>query len=205
MKKFDIHIHSCYSDGMNSPSEIVSYSKKIGLSGIAITDHNEIQGSLKAMKFKDENFFIISGIEISSKDGHILALGIEEKISPLLSAEETIERVHELGGLAIAAHPYDFFRGGVRDLIFKLKFDAIEIENGHTLYSTKKPLDIKKANLPLVGGSDAHSLDEIGNVSILVPENENLINAIKNNSVEILSKRNKIRTIGNFLKRRIRF
>ncbi|MEM2918362.1 MAG: PHP domain-containing protein [Candidatus Altiarchaeota archaeon] len=205
MQIFDIHIHSNYSDGVNSPEEIVRYAKKIGLSGIAITDHNEIRGSLKAMKFQDKNFNVIPGIEISAIEGHILALYVKEKISALLSAEETIEIIHKLGGIAIAAHPYDFFRGGVRDLIFKLKFDAIEIENGHTLYSTKKPSEIKKSNLPLVGGSDAHSLDEIGSVSILVPENENLVDAIKNNSVEILSKRSKIKTIGNFLKRRIRF
>jgi hypothetical protein len=187
---------------VNSPEEIVNYAKKIGLSGIAITDHNEIKGSLESLKFQTKNFSIIPGIEISSKDGHILALGIKEIIERDLSAKETVERIHELGGLAIATHPYDFFRGGVGDLIFKIKFDAIEVENGHSLHSYKNILQIaKEIGTSIIGGSDAHCLDEIGGVVIKVSEKyKNPMDAIRNSDVEVISRRSKVRILKNYLK-----
>lgn len=204
MKKFDIHIHSYYSDGVNSPAEIVSYAKKLGLDGIAITDHNEIEGSLEALKFQNENFLVIPGIEVSAKEGHIVALGIKEIIPEKLSAEETIERIHKLGGIAIAAHPYDFLRGGVRDLVLKINFDAVEVENGHTIRSKKNVLEIAKKNsLPISGGSDAHCLDEIGLVTIEIPEKyKSPIDAIKNRDLQVISKTSKVKILKNFVKRK---
>jgi len=86
MKRFDIHIHSNYSDGANSVEEIVEHAESIGLDGIAITDHNEIQGSLKALEFSSENFRVIPGIEISAMEGHIIGLNIEELIRRDLTA-----------------------------------------------------------------------------------------------------------------------
>ncbi len=206
MKKFDIHVHSYYSDGINSPAELVSHAKKLGLDGIAITDHNEIEGTLEAMKFQDENFLVIPGLEISSREGHIVALGISELIPEKLSAEETVKRIHELGGIAIAAHPYDLFRGGVGDLVLKINFDAVEVENGHTVHSKKKMLDFaKKNNLPISGGSDAHCLEELGVVTIEIPEKyESPIDAIKNRDLQVVSKMSKIKILKNFVKRRFK-
>ena len=68
-KVFDIHIHSNYSDGANSIEEIVQHAKEIGLDGIAITDHSEIEGSLKAREFNSAEFGVIPGIEVSSNEG----------------------------------------------------------------------------------------------------------------------------------------
>jgi predicted metal-dependent phosphoesterase TrpH len=163
--RFDIHVHSNHSDGRPSPAEIVEYAKG-RLDGVAITDHNTIDGSLEALKYAGANFTVIPGVEVSSNEGHILALGVNELIQRDLSAQETVERIHALGGLAVAAHPYDTFRSGVGDLILELPFDAVEVVNGHTFGNRRDPVRVcSEAGLPMVGGSDAHSLREIGSVT----------------------------------------
>jgi len=183
-KGFDIHIHSNYSDGANSIGEIVNHAKKLGLGGIAITDHNEIEGSLRAMEFDSADFRVIPGIEVSSREGHIVGLGVGKVVYSKLSAEETVKRIHELGGLAIAVHPYDRIRSGVGDLIYELDFDAVEIYNGHTLSVTKSPEDTMKGlSIPAVCGSDAHCLDEIGMAVIKVEGDP--IEAIRKGEVTI--------------------
>ncbi|RLI90924.1 MAG: metal-dependent phosphoesterase [Candidatus Altiarchaeales archaeon] len=201
--KIDIHTHSSYSDGANTPGEMVRYAKKIGLDGIAITDHNVIDGAIKALRYNSENFTVIPGIEVSSKEGHILGLGITELIERAIPAEEVVERIHELGGIAIAAHPYDRFRSGVGDLLYKIDFDAVEVINGRTLLTTRDMTKIaKNIKLPKVGGSDAHSLDELGSVSIVV-DNDPIESILKGN-VEIVADVKKLRVLAGFLKRRIR-
>ncbi|HDH41206.1 MAG TPA: PHP domain-containing protein [Candidatus Altiarchaeales archaeon] len=201
--KIDIHTHSSYSDGANTPGEMVRYAKKIGLDGIAITDHNVIDGAIKALRYNSEDFTVIPGIEVSSKEGHILGLGITELIERAIPAEEVVERIHELGGIAIAAHPYDRFRSGVGDLIYKIDFDAIEVINGRTILTTRDMRKIaKNIKLPKVGGSDAHSLDELGSVSIVV-DNDPIESILKGN-VEIVADVKKLRVLAAFLKRRVK-
>jgi predicted metal-dependent phosphoesterase TrpH len=169
--KIDIHVHSRYSplDGTYTPEEIVGHAKSIGLDGIVITDHNAIEGALEALKFATRDFTVIPGIEVSSKEGHILALGIKKPIEKRIPAKEVIEQIHSLGGIAVAAHPYDMLRGGVRDLVYNLDFDAMEILNGHVIINTKDPAKVAaEIGMPAVGGSDAHVLEEIGNIMTFV-------------------------------------
>jgi predicted metal-dependent phosphoesterase TrpH len=161
---YEIHCHSNRSDGSSTPGEIVEYARSF-LDGIAITDHDEIKGSLEALKYASPDFEVIPGLEVSSREGHILALYVDEIIPKGLAAKETVHRIHARGGLAVAAHPYDSFRRGVGDLIAKLDFDAVEVVNGHTLKSTKDPHKVcEEIGMPMVGGSDAHLLREIGSV-----------------------------------------
>jgi predicted metal-dependent phosphoesterase TrpH len=145
----------------------VAYARKIGLSGIAITDHDAIDGSLSALSLSSADFTVLSGMEVSSNDGHILALNVTSLIPRGLSARETVEEIHSRGGIAIAAHPYCKRRNGVRDLVMKLPFDAVEAVNGHTFFNLKDPLLVCKCSgIPMVGGSDAHSLKEVGSVTV---------------------------------------
>lgn len=199
---FDIHIHSCYSDGIGTPEEIIGYAKSIGLEGIGITDHNEIEGARIAMKFNSDNFKVIPGIEVSSIEGHILGLGITDIVERDLSAEETIEKIHKFGGIAIAAHPYDRLRHGVGDLIYELKFDAVEVYNGHTLLTSKNPKRLElNLKMPVTGGSDAHLLEEIGAVTMSLDNDpiESIINGNSKISVNI----SKYKILRNFIKRRV--
>ncbi len=183
---YDIHVHSSRSDGKASPAEIIEYARR-RLDGIAITDHDVIDGSLEALEYADGSFTVISGVEVSSLEGHILALGVKELVPRDLSAAETVERIHSLGGLAIAAHPYDTYRRGVGDLILELPFDAVEVVNGHTFGNTRDPVKTcADAGLPMVGGSDAHTLREIGSVTL--DFNGELGAALKAGGVRIKSK-----------------
>ena len=87
----DLHVHSNYSkDSLITPQELVYYSKKRGLSAVAVTDHNQIEGSWKIAKEVD--FLIIPGMEVSSADGHIVALNVKELIPRSLSAKENVEK-----------------------------------------------------------------------------------------------------------------
>ncbi len=164
----DPHIHSTYSsDSSASPRDIVRKAKAIGLDAIAVADHNTIKGSMatieEAKDFKD--FVVVPGMEISSSKGHIVALGINEDVKPGLSPEETVESIRELGGIAVAAHPFVSYREGLCDYVKDLDIDAIETLNSRYIFGYSnwraKNLAIKR-NIPEIGSSDAHFLEAIG-------------------------------------------
>lgn len=166
--KLDLHIHSCFSlDAQNSIEEIVKRAKKIGLDGIAITDHDTINGAIAAKKYVEENsidLVIIPGVEVTTSKGHIIVLGILEEITKKLSPKETIKKAKELGGIVIVPHPFHPFRHGVGDF-GNLDVDAVEVFNSRyiTGYSNKKADKIAKINgYPAVAGSDAHMVEAIG-------------------------------------------
>lgn len=166
--KLDIHIHSSYSsDGSVSPKEILKYAKKKKLNGIAITDHNVIQGSLKLWKENKnmKDFVIIPGVEVSSSEGHILALGIKEPIPRGLTPKETIQKIIEFGGVAIASHPYRFWSGMGEENVRKSQFKVIEVMNSRSLKkeNVKAMKLAEELDCGKTGGSDCHSLKHLGN------------------------------------------
>ncbi len=200
--KVDIHIHSRYSDGVNTPREIVEYAKGIGLDGVAITDHNTTRGATEALRYESEGFRVIPGVEVSSLEGHILCLGVTELIARDIPAEEVIERAHELGGIAIAAHPFDRFRSGVGDLVFSLKFDAVELYNGHTLASTRDIGGVRsEIKIPVVGGSDAHRLEDIG--LVYIETGDDPIESIKKGDVEVFANIDRSRIVKGYLRHKM--
>jgi predicted metal-dependent phosphoesterase TrpH len=165
--KLDIHIHSSHSnDGSVSPKEILRYAKKIGLQGIAVADHNDLSGSLKLAKdFSDaKDFVVIPAMEVSSSEGHIIALGIGETVPRDLSPKETIEKVTDLGGLAVASHPYRFWSGLGPENVRSAGFEAIEVINSRSLKKENRRSHAlaKELGCGRTGGSDSHSLEHIG-------------------------------------------
>ncbi len=172
--KLDLHIHSSYSrDATAKPEEILKRCRELGLDGLAITDHNAIKGSLKAYAMAaSEGLVVVRGVEVSAKEGHVLALGVQELIPKGLSAAETIERIHAVGGLAIVAHPHRFPSGTGVDVARQNKFDAIEILNGG---NSKRSNGLarrvaEEMRAPVTGGSDAHELDEVGKAYTVLEE-----------------------------------
>ena len=164
----DPHIHSTYSsDSTASPRDIVKKAKSIGLDAIAVADHNTIKGALATMEEakKIDNFVVIPAMEISSSKGHIVALGIKEDVKKGLSPEETVKKIRELGGIAIAAHPFVSYREGLCDHVKDLDIDAIETLNSRYVfgYSNWRAKNLaEKRNIPEIGASDAHFLGAIG-------------------------------------------
>lgn len=162
--KIDLHVHTFYSpDSLITPKELVFYAKKRGLDGVAITDHDRIDGALKIGKETD--FLVIPGIEISSLNGHIIGLDVDELIPPKLSVEETLERIHRAGGIAVACHPITFFKESLKGHISP-RFDAIEVINSSAFpfnYSVRRSQEIaSRLGIAGVAGSDAHYGPEIG-------------------------------------------
>lgn len=162
--KADLHVHTTFSkDSLITPKDLVYYAKKRGLNAVAVTDHNQLEGAHKIAKATD--FLIIPGMEVSSSDGHIVALNVQELIPKGLSAVETVERIHKAGGVAIACHPYVYFKGCLRENVCGT-FDAIEVINARAFpfkNSVKKAEEsAKKFGLSRVAGTDAHYGPQIG-------------------------------------------
>lgn len=168
--KADLHVHTNYSyDSLITPEELVFYAKKRGLTAVAVTDHNSIDGALKIAKETD--FLIIPGIEVSSRNGHIIALNVQEPILKGLSVDETVDRIHEAGGLAVACHPFAFFKGSLGKHASG-KFDAVETINASAFpfnHSVRKAEEAaEKFRLPSVAGTDAHYGPQIGYAYTLI-------------------------------------
>jgi predicted metal-dependent phosphoesterase TrpH len=182
--KIDLHVHTHYShDSVITPQDLIFYSKKRGLDGVAVTDHDRLDSALKLAK--ETSLFIIPGMEIESANGHIVALNLKEAIPKGLSVDETVDRIHEAGGIAVASHPVTFFKGSLGKHVSS-KFDAVEVINSSAFPFNRS---VKHGELlashfrkARVAGSDAHYGPEIGCAYTVVdaePDVTAVINAIK--------------------------
>ena len=194
MIKLDLHIHSGYSvDGTGSPMDIIENLKKRGLHGMAITDHNTLEGSLKALKIAPKDFIVIPGIEISTLDGHMIALNVLENIERELSIEETVEKIIDLGGIPIVPHLYRNMSGIKKEKLKKIhtKISAIEVFNSCSVpYTNLKTIKVaKQFNLGGTGGSDSHEPAYVG-------FGYTVVNSTNFNKDSILSEINRKKTWG---------
>jgi len=209
--KIDLHVHTCYShDAVTTLEEVVTYSKKRGLDGVAITDHDTLLGALKLVQ--KSKLLVIPGIEITALGGHVLALNITKSIPPKLDLSETVQRIHEAGGIAVAAHPTSFYKSALSRQI--TSYDAIEVINSATVpFSFSTYLSRKLAtslNLPQTAGSDSHYAPEIGAAYTIVEADldvDEVIQAIKGGATLPLGKpipwRVRLRRGALSLKRRV--
>ncbi|HKN41124.1 MAG TPA: PHP domain-containing protein, partial [Acidimicrobiia bacterium] len=105
----DLHIHTTYSDGWPTPRDVVDHAAaETALDVIAITDHDTIEGALRAAEYaaRTSALRVLIGEEVSSRQGHILGLFLTNRIRPGLTAAHTVDLIHAQGGVAIAAHPF---------------------------------------------------------------------------------------------------
>ena len=127
---------------------------------MAITDHNTLKGSIKAQKIAPKDFIVIPGVEISTKDGHLIALDINNPIDKKQPIEETVEKIIELGGIPIVPHLYRNMSGIKKENLEKIRkyISAIEVFNACSVpqINLKTANLAKKMNLGGTGGSDAH-------------------------------------------------
>ncbi|MFX1237667.1 MAG: CehA/McbA family metallohydrolase [Promethearchaeota archaeon] len=172
--KLDLHLHTCYSgDSLIKPKDLLKQAVKKGLNGFAITDH----GSLKAYKSLEKTaskrgLIVIPGMEIETHIGEVIALFIDEEFkirdNNFISI---VEKIKELNGLIVIPHPFDFLRTNhlktslLSEKIVRKYIDGIEIVNSRIVFNScirKAKKYNERFKLFETGGSDAHTLKEIG-------------------------------------------
>jgi predicted metal-dependent phosphoesterase TrpH len=174
--KADLHIHTCYSmDCSTTLEQIIHRCIELGIGCLAIADHGTIAG---AMKMKELSPFpIIVAEEVLTPDGEIMGMFLTEEIPTRISAEETIRRIKDQGGLVCIPHPYDMMRSSAFNNSRSLEaimpsVDIIEVFNARSLApgsELKARRLLKKFGKLASAGSDAHMAGEIGNAYIEMP------------------------------------
>src|SRR2546428_2051696 len=106
----DLHNHTQYSpDSRVDPGRLVAVAQRMGLAGIAITDHNAVGGIRVAEAAARGGFLVIPAIEVSTEAGHVLGYGVRDLVPRDLSVAETAERIVALGGVP---DPFGGLRAG---------------------------------------------------------------------------------------------
>ncbi|MCZ7547329.1 MAG: PHP domain-containing protein [Anaerolineae bacterium] len=184
--KADLHIHTTYSDGNMTPEEVVRWAaERTNLRVIAVTDHNTVAGGMVARAYRDRHadrfphLEVIVGQEVMSEEADIVGLFLKHDIPQGLSAAESIARIHQQGGLAIAAHPFtmvSLVMNGMRGAgmkIRRLPFDAVEAQHASPteVLSNQVARLVNRSGqrLPETGSSDAHFLSSVGSAYTLFP------------------------------------
>lgn len=166
--RLDLHVHTCYSyDSLLSLERLAEAVQRRGLDGIAVLDHDEIEGALRLQERAP--FTVIVGEEIGTLHGGIAGLFLRERIPPHLHAEETIFRIHEQGGLVLIPHPLArAVPGRIQQTKLNEILHRVDIIEG---YNARSPLtvDDRRARefaaqhaFPITAGSDAHFACEVG-------------------------------------------
>src|SRR5205085_7862326 len=168
ISKADLHIHTVHSDGAATVPELLTHvAANTDLRLIAVTDHDSIAGARQAAQLAPQfGVEVIIGEEVSTADGHLLALFIDSFLPPERPAAETIAAIHAQGGLAIAPHPFDrsvpsLGCAGLDQSGWD--FDAIEGFNAGVVWwqrgsNRTAQRAATQMGFPLLGGSDSHAL-----------------------------------------------
>lgn len=189
--KVDLHLHdNKYStDSHISIEEIVREAKRKGLDGIALTNHENPDVVKEIDELVEKyDFVIFPGVEYLTKDGDIVAFGIDKLPEEQMSAQEFIEYVDKFGGTCTAAHPYRTNNRGLEDKLYTVKgLTAIEGYNGSTTdYHNGLAVKAgKELGIQVIGSSDAHVVEKVGVYATLLPYKvknvKELIEALKTN------------------------
>lgn len=215
---FDMHFHTCRTDGHDSVQAIVQRARALGV-GVAITDHNDIESALEMARYPDVPS--IPGIEITSREGtHILVyfyerrqlkkfytkyvqpfLGREIMSSTRLSMEEIVHSAKLFPSVTIFPHPYCVAYTGICNLNFEQArlerlldaVDGVEVINAENIHRwnlrcTLLGLYLKKA---ITGGSDGHSLYHMGRVVTYArcePSGPAMLDAVKSGAARVVGK-----------------
>ncbi len=190
--KADLHVHSRHSpDGQQTVQDILERCQELGIGAVAITDHNSLQGGIDALALKKKGIIVLTGVEVSTADGHVLAYHVYEPIPRNKSVEETIDVIHGLGGLAVAPHPYRIWSGLGERKVRDAKFDAVEVLNARSLeIGNRKAVKLaSEIDRPVTGGSDGHCRKDIGKAYTVFPDDctdaDEMVRAITNKMTKV--------------------
>ncbi len=182
----DLHIHTSYGDGMTDVAQVLDYVEhRTSLSVIAITEHDRLDAALEARERWVQGqyrFDLIVGEEVTTIEGHLIALFIEEPVPSLRPLREVLALVHRQGGLCVIAHPMSWLTRSIGQRVIErilqenndgVYFDGIETVNmgpaGRVSMRKAQRLNGARYRFADIGGSDAHFLQAIGSAHTEFP------------------------------------
>lgn len=174
--RFDLHVHTEASPcSQATPSDIVDAARGADLDGVAITDHDTMVGVARVREAAPSSITVVRGVETTTAQGHLLAYGIEDPPEPGSEPLAAIRHVHDRGGVAVLAHPFDWLREHYTDRLDTIAdhVDGVETKNSRCLFSRFNDRAAEYAashELPATGGSDAHFPHEVGRAVTIVRE-----------------------------------
>src|SRR5579875_3614728 len=177
----DIHMHTNLGDGWASPARVIEEATRRGLRLIAVTDHDHTEGAQRVAELlarQDHPLQMITGVEVSTRQGHLLGLFIKKAPRAMRPVEESIEAIKEQGGLVIVPHPLgrlvpSLSRAKIDELLDKdYPIDGIELYNPSPANASMRSV-VRACNhrwqFAETGGSDAHFWQHIGSAYTLFP------------------------------------
>jgi predicted metal-dependent phosphoesterase TrpH len=173
--RLDLHVHSRHSpDSSLALPQIVARIGVVGLHGFALTDHNTIAGhrELAALAREYPSYRFIPGVEVSTREGHLLLYGVSELPPIHRPIVETLDWARAHGAVASIAHPFRWAHGVGRAVASTAPSDALEAINGHNseITNARAALLAARRKLGETGGSDAHTVPHIGRAFTEFPE-----------------------------------
>lgn len=179
----DIHMHTNLGDGWASPARVIEEANRKGLRLIGITDHDHLEGAKRVEELLAQQNYplqMITGVEVSTRQGHLLGLFVKKAPKAMRSVEESIDAIKEQGGLVVVPHPLgrlvpSLSRKKIDALLEKgYAIDGIEIYNPSPANASMRSI-VRSANqqwrFAETGGSDAHFWQHIGAAYTLFPGN----------------------------------
>lgn len=207
MLKFDSHVHTRFSDGgifYNGLADLKYLVKRDKITAFTITDHNTTKGLKCARKACDViGIPFIPGVEISAKEGHVVAYGIGDWQYGAyeLSLDDVLDTCNGLNAVLVIAHPLDR-RMGIKQLMFSP--DVINRVHGYEILNGASPrpnIQLLHSNremlkdLCMYAGSDCHSLVLFCKFHVLLDCNSTRIDDI----LEAMRHRKNVHPIGPIL------
>lgn len=188
----DLHLHTRFSfDSSINPKYVAdSLNAHPIVKGVAITDHNTLEGYSHVRRFAAAypDVVIIPGVEVGTTLGDVIVLGVVEKPAYWASLESVIDFAKARNGVLVVPHPYR--GGGIRDAAKRIPngLGAIEVVNPDFSEDERRLSEslAKTMNLPGVGGSDAHHVYQMWKAYTEIdadPNIDSILKAIKNNKV----------------------
>lgn len=174
LARIDLHCHSSASyDGGVDPVRLLVLCRERGLTHVAITDHETLDGALAAQAANVEGITLIIGEEVRTADGDLILLFVNEPVPGGLSLEETVRRARQQGCLIGLPHAFDAYRpsvgvGAVRQNELQglaAIADYVEVHNGRVRdeHANARASDLaRQFGLPQVAATDCHTEPEIG-------------------------------------------
>jgi predicted metal-dependent phosphoesterase TrpH len=192
-----MHCHTRLSvDSLNDPRKLVEAAAARGMGALCVTDHNALANALALSRMDDLPIPVIASEEVKTNEGEIIGYYLTELVPKGLTPEETVKRIKGQGGLACVPHPFDSMRTGSRlktpalvRLVEAGMIDIIEVFNARAAKADDNERALQFARehgLPMSGGSDAHTLIEIGRAYAEVEPfsgPEEFLQALKNGTV----------------------